>query len=215
MQAIEGIEARLHRAEQVLTRVADGDLEQSIDIGSAQDALSGLEMGINFMILDIRATMEANRAQEQRLRRQADELAAKLLKIEEQEAAIRDLSTPVIEVWDDILVLPIVGILDTKRSVDLMNNLLESIVRTQSKNIIIDITGVEVVDTKTADYLLKVVRAARLLGARCVLTGLGPAVAQTLVDIGADLTEVTTLRNLKEGLKHCLGPARLELSTKA
>jgi rsbT co-antagonist protein RsbR len=211
---IDSMEARLSRAEEVLTRVADGDLEQSIDIGSAQDAFSALEIGINFMILDIRATMEANKAQERRLRRQAEELAAKLLKIEEQEAAIRELSTPVIEVWDDVLALPIVGILDTKRSMDLMNNLLESIVRTQSKNIIIDITGVEVVDTKTADYLLKVVRAARLLGARCVLTGLGPAVAQTLVDIGADLTEVTTLRNLKEGLKHCLGPTRTDLSSR-
>jgi rsbT co-antagonist protein RsbR len=212
---LDGMEARLRRAEEVLTRVADGDLEQRIDIGSADDAFSALEIGINFMILDIRATMDSNRAQEQRLRRQAEELAAKLLKIEEQEAAIRELSTPVIEVWDDVLALPIVGILDTKRSMDLMNNLLESIVRTQSKNIIIDITGVEVVDTKTADYLLKVARAARLLGARCVLTGLGPAVAQTLVDIGADLTEVTTLRNLKEGLKYCLGATRADLLSRS
>ena len=209
MSTISELESRLKRAEQTLTRVADGDFEQSIVIGSDSDALASLEMGINFMILDLRAMMEENRAQEQRLRRQAEELAAKLVKIEQQEAAIRELSTPVIEVWDDVLVLPIVGILDTKRSVELMNNLLQSIVRTQSKNIIIDITGVEVVDTKTADYLLKVVRAARLLGARCVLTGLGPAVAQTLVDIGADLTEVTTLRNLKEGLKHCLGRAQI------
>ena len=204
MHGITDLETRLRRAEQVLTRVADGDFDQSIEASGSDDALGSLEMGINFMILDIRAMLDENRAQEQRLRRQADDLAAKLVKIEEQEAAIRELSTPVIEVWDDVLVLPIVGILDTKRSVDLMNNLLESIVRTQSRNIIIDLTGVEVVDTKTADYLLKVVRAARLLGARCVLTGLGPAVAQTLVDIGADLTEVTTLRNLKEGLKYCL-----------
>lgn len=204
MQPIEDLEARLKRAEAVLTRVADGDFDQSIDIGRTEDALSSLEMGINFLILDLRAMVDSSALQEQRLRKQAEDLERKLHKIEEQEAAIRELSTPVIEVWDDVLVLPIVGILDTKRSVDLMNSLLETIVRTQSKNVIIDITGVEVVDTKTADYLLKVVRAARLLGARGVLTGLGPAVAQTLVDIGADLTEVTTLRNLKEGLKHCL-----------
>ncbi|MCA9719275.1 MAG: STAS domain-containing protein, partial [Myxococcales bacterium] len=69
---------------------------------------------------------------------------------------------------------------------------------------IIDVTGVEVVDTKTADYLLKVIRAANLLGSRCVLTGLSPAIAQTLVEIGADLTEVNTLRNIKDGLKDCL-----------
>ena len=118
--------------------------------------------------------------------------------------AISELSTPVMEIWDDILVLPVVGVVDTHRSLEIMNNLLERIVDLQSKCVIIDITGVEVVDTKTADYLLKVVRASSLLGTRCVLTGLSPAVAQTLVEIGADLTEVRTLRNLKEGLKDCL-----------
>ena len=132
------------------------------------------------------------------------ELERKIALVEEQAAAISELSTPVMEVWDDILVLPIVGVVDTKRSLDIMNNLLQRIVDTQSKCVIIDVTGVEVVDTKTADYLLKVVRASVLLGTRCVLTGLSPAVAQTLVEIGADLQEVTTLRNLKEGLKDCL-----------
>ena len=108
------------------------------------------------------------------------------------------------EIWDDILVLPIVGVVDTRRSLDLMNNLLDRIVETQSRCVIIDVTGVEVVDTKTADYLLKVIRAANLLGSRCVLTGLSPAIAQTLVEIGADLREVNTLRNIKDGLKDCL-----------
>lgn len=132
------------------------------------------------------------------------ELEAKLVTIERQAAAIRELSTPVMEIWDDVLVLPIVGVVDTKRSMEIMNNLLERIVETQSRCVIIDVTGVEVVDTKTADYLLKVVRASNLLGTRCVLTGLSPAIAQTLVEIGADLTEVRTLRNLKAGLKDCL-----------
>lgn len=132
------------------------------------------------------------------------ELEEKLITIEEQAAAIRELSTPVMEIWDDVLVLPVVGVVDTKRSIDIMNTLLENIVETQSKCVIIDITGVEIVDTRTADYLLRVSRAANLLGTRCVLTGLSPAVAQTLVEIGADLTEVRTLRNLKEGLKDCL-----------
>jgi rsbT co-antagonist protein RsbR len=132
------------------------------------------------------------------------ELEAKLVTIERQAAAIRELSTPVMEIWDDVLVLPIVGVVDTKRSMEIMDNLLQRIVDTQSRCVIIDVTGVEVVDTKTADYLLKVVRASNLLGTRCVLTGLSPAIAQTLVEIGADLAEVRTLRNLKAGLKDCL-----------
>jgi len=201
---IADLDQRLRRAEAVLKRVADGDFTQSIPLAQSQDTFSSLEMGINFMVLDLKEMLSANQAKEERLLQQQRELETKLAKIEQQEAAIRDLSTPVMQIWDDILLLPVVGVVDTKRSMELMNNLLESIVTTQSKNVILDITGVEVVDTRTADYLLKVVRAARLLGSRCVLTGLSPAVAQTLVEIGADLTEVSTLRNLKAGLQHCL-----------
>jgi rsbT co-antagonist protein RsbR len=132
------------------------------------------------------------------------ELEEKLQIIGRQQAAIQELSTPIMEVWDNVLCLPIVGVVDTKRSMDIMDKLLETIVRSQSKCVIIDITGVEIVDTKTADYLLKVVHAAQLLGAECVLTGINPAVAQTLVEIGADLSSVKTLRNLKAGLMECL-----------
>lgn len=132
------------------------------------------------------------------------ELERKIAVIEAQAQAISELSTPIMEIWDDVLVLPIIGIIDTRRSVEIMEKLLNSIVATRSRCVIIDVTGVEVVDTKTADYLIKVVRAARLLGSYCVLTGLSPAVAHTLVAVQADLQEIRTLRNLKEGLKDCL-----------
>ncbi len=132
------------------------------------------------------------------------DLEAKIAVIQEQELAISELNTPVMEIWDDVLVLPIVGVVDTRRSMEIMNNLLSSIEQHQARCVIIDVTGVEVVDTKTADYLLKVMRAATLLGSRCVLTGLSSAIAQTLVEIGADLSEIRTLRNIKEGLKDCL-----------
>jgi rsbT co-antagonist protein RsbR len=195
---------RIDRMQSVLARVAEGAFDQNLALGHHEDELSGLEMGINFMVMDLRAMVESNREKEARLVAQQEELAAKLKTIEEQSAAIRELSTPVMEVWDDILVLPIVGTVDTSRSMDIMNALLGHLVAGHAKCVIIDITGVEVVDTKTADYLLKVARAARLLGTRCVLTGLRPAVAQTLVEIGADISELATLRNLKEGLKDCL-----------
>jgi anti-anti-sigma regulatory factor len=132
------------------------------------------------------------------------ELQRKIEMIERQAVAISELSTPVLEIWDGVLVLPIIGVVDTRRSIEIMENLLDRIITTKSRCVIIDVTGVEVVDTKTADYLTKVVRAASLLGTRCVLTGLSPAIAQTLVEIGADMQEILTLRNLKEGLKHCL-----------
>lgn len=197
-------EERIQRIEHVLTRVAEGRLDQRIELTGEDDALSSLEMGINFLIVDLRQTEQANRDHRDALLRQQRELEAKLVTIEQQAAAIRELTTPVMEIWEDVLVLPVVGVVDTKRSMDIMSNLLEQIVARQAKCVIIDVTGVELVDTKTADYLLKVVRAANLLGSRCVLTGLSPAVAQTLVEIGADLTEVRTLRNLKAGLLDCL-----------
>lgn len=201
---MSSFDERLRRAEEVLTLVAQGDLDQRLELPSGEDALTGLEMGINFLVVDLRQTDKANREQREALLAQQRELEAKLITIEQQAAAIRELTTPVMEIWDDVLVLPVVGVVDTRRSMDIMSNLLERIVERQSKCVIIDITGVEVVDTKTADYLLKVVRAAGLLGTRCVLTGLSPAVAQTLVEIGADLSEVRTLRNLKAGLLDCL-----------
>ena len=195
---------RLRRIEDVLARVAQGDFATRLELTEQEDDLTNLEMGINFLIVDLRQQATANREKEDALLAQQRELEAKLVTIDQQAAAIRELSTPVIEVWEDILVLPIVGVVDTRRSMEIMNDLLERVVETRAKCVILDITGVQIVDTKTADYLLKVVSAASMLGARCVLTGLSPAVAQTLVEIGADLREVRTLRNLKAGLEDCL-----------
>jgi rsbT co-antagonist protein RsbR len=201
---VAALEERLRRAEAALTRVATGDFEQRLEVHPEEDALTSLEMGINFLILDLRQADEASRQHKAALVLQQRELEAKLRTIEQQAVAIRELTTPVMEIWDDVLVLPVVGVVDTRRSMEIMEALLGRIVERQSRCVILDITGVEMVDTKTADYLLKVVRAAGLLGTRCVLTGLSPAVAQTLVEIGADLSEVRTLRNLKAGLLDCL-----------
>jgi rsbT co-antagonist protein RsbR len=139
------------------------------------------------------------------------EIEQKIVLVQQQET-ISELTTPVMEIWNDVLVLPIVGVVDTRRSVLLMNNLLDSIVRTQSRCVIIDVTGVEIVDTSTADYLLRVIRAASLLGSRGVLTGLSSAVAQTLVEIGADLSSIRIFRSIKDGLKDRL--ALLERETR-
>lgn len=188
----------------VLTQVAAGDLSLRVQTSESVDTPVGaLALGINGII-------EAWRDSEVKARKTKRALEAKLGTIETQAAAIRELSTPIMDIWEDILLLPIVGVLDTRRSADVMGNLLSAIVQKQSKHVILDITGVEIVDTRTADYLIKVVRASRLLGARCVLTGLSPQVAQTLVEIGADLSEVTTLRSLREGLRHCLASIRDE-----
>jgi anti-anti-sigma regulatory factor len=144
--------------------------------------------------------MRASDAKEKAL----NELDQKLEIIEQQRFAIQELSTPVLQLWTNVLAMPIIGVVDSRRSAEIMERLLSEITARQSRFVILDITGVEIVDTKTADHFIKVIKAAELLGTRCILTGIRPAVAQTLVEIGVDLSSITTLRTLQDGLRECL-----------
>jgi len=108
-----------------------------------------------------------------------------------QQQEIAELSTPVIKLWDGILALPVIGTLDSQRTQVIMENLLESIVRQGAEMAIIDITGVPTVDTLTAQHLLKTVAAARLMGADCIISGIRPQIAQTMVHLGVELTVVS------------------------
>lgn len=125
-------------------------------------------------------------------------------RVEAQQDAIHSMSTPIIQVWDDIVTMPVVGLVDSVRAADMKNSLLETVARTGAKFAIVDLTGVDTVDTATADHLLKVMRAVGLLGARCVITGIQPSVAQIIVALGLDMQGVITLRSLREGLKYCM-----------
>jgi len=129
--------------------------------------------------------------------------------ISSQRASILELQTPVIQVWDRILALPIVGTLDTQRSQEMNETLLQRIVETQSEIVILDITGVPVVDTAVAKHLLETVSAARLLGAEVLVVGLSTRTALTMVHLGLDLSGVTTRTTMAKGLE--LAFARLGL----
>ncbi|MBI4817686.1 MAG: STAS domain-containing protein [Deltaproteobacteria bacterium] len=124
--------------------------------------------------------------------------------INRQQLAIQELSTPILEVWKQILAVPIVGVMDAQRCSMIMEQLLAAIGARQSRAVIIDVTGVAMIDTEAAGYLMKVFRSVELLGAQCVVTGIRPAVAQTLVELGIDLQGVATRRNLHEGLQECI-----------
>jgi rsbT co-antagonist protein RsbR len=124
-----------------------------------------------------------------------------------QRDIIHELSTPVLEVWDDVLTLPIIGLIDTKRAAEIMQRLLSAIVEKRAKFVIVDVTGVPIVDTQVANHLIQVVRAAGLLGASCMLTGIRPAVARTLVDLGVDLSAMNTRRSFRVGLRECVRSA--------
>ena len=108
-----------------------------------------------------------------------------------QQQEIAELSTPVIKLWEGVLALPLIGTLDSQRTQVVMENLLDSIVRQNAEIAIIDITGVPTVDTLTAQHLLKTVAAARLMGADCIISGIRPQIAQTMVHLGVELTVVS------------------------
>lgn len=118
--------------------------------------------------------------------------------ISRQQQELMELSTPVVRLWENILALPLIGTLDSGRTQIVMQNLLDAIVQTRSDFAIIDITGVPIVDTLVAQHLLKTVAAARLMGADCLISGIRPQIAQTIIHLGVDLSEVTTKATLAD-----------------
>ncbi len=127
-------------------------------------------------------------------------MAAREELISRQQQELLELSTPVVKLWDGILALPIIGTLDSSRTQVVMENLLQSIVATNSRYAIIDITGVPTVDTLVAQHLLKTITAARLMGAECIISGVRPQIAQTIVHLGINLEDVVTKAKLSDAL---------------
>ncbi|HEU4973874.1 MAG TPA: STAS domain-containing protein [Baekduia sp.] len=173
-----------------MQRRADGDTDTLTQgLWEATDLLDGLGL----------LTAEAHlRTREEVIRRQQDELI--------------ELSTPVVKLWDGVVALPLIGTLDSARTQVVMESLLERIVETDSTIAIIDITGVPTVDTLVAQHLLKAVAAARLMGADCIISGIRPQIAQTIVHLGLDLSEVTTKASLADAVVVALDRTGYEIS---
>lgn len=146
--------------------------------------------------------------------RRADDVTEQQAQIAAQLRTISELQTPVIQVWDRILALPIVGSLDTARTQEMNEALLQRIVDTGSEIVILDITGVPVVDSAVAKHLLETVAAARLLGAEVLIVGLSTRTALTLVHLGLDLSGVTTRTTLARGLELAFARLGLEVVRK-
>jgi rsbT co-antagonist protein RsbR len=131
-------------------------------------------------------------------------IAANLETMRRHQAAIRELSTPVIKVYERILLLPIVGTVDTQRAHQIMETVLVQVVDQQAKVMILDIAGVPVVDIKVADHILKTTAAVQLLGAQTILTGISASVARTVVQLGVEITRMHTRSKLSEGIELAL-----------
>lgn len=127
---------------------------------------------------------------------------------------ITEISTPVIKIWEGILALPIIGTLDSSRTQVVMENLLQEIVETGSSIAILDISGVPAIDTLVAQHLIKTVSATRLMGAECIISGIRPEIAQTVVHLGIDLSEIVTKATLASALKLAFSMVELEVRKK-
>jgi len=123
-----------------------------------------------------------------------------------------EIATPVVQIWDGILAMPLIGTLDSSRALVVMENLLQEIVRTGSGIAILDISGVPTVDSMVAQHLIKTVNATRLMGAECIISGIRAEIAQTIVHLGIDLSHVITKATMSSALKHAFGSLRIEVS---
>src|SRR5690606_38117792 len=179
-----------------LSNVGFGDFATRVPCDAATPApIADLITGLNAMI----ATLEQEEARQTAYK---EDLERRLETIERQREAIRELATPIMEVWPGILCLPVVGVLDTERSAQMAAALLNAIVTKRARRAIIDVTGIDVMDTSTAEHFIRIAGSARLLGTECALTGLGPSIAQTVVHMGVELDNVVTFRSLRDALQY-------------
>lgn len=152
-----------------------------------------LEQELSTSIMQLRTTASA-------LEENNRQLANQLALIDRQREVIRNLETPIIQVWDRVLTVPMMGVVDSGRAARVMDDLLAAVMRHQARFAILDLTGVEIVDTATAAHLLGLINAVRLLGAEGIITGIRPNVAHTVVSLGLDLSSIIAKANLREGL---------------
>jgi len=193
---LDDLRERIVDALITMSEVAFGDYGAQVRVDfRSRHALNGVFASMNELIAAFGAEQEQGRA----FRR---ELEQKLHIVDKQRAAIRELSTPIIELWEGVLCLPVVGIMDTARSTEMTNSLLDAIVQKKTLYTIIDITGIEVMDTRTVDHFMRMAKSIRLLGAECALTGISPHIAQTVVHMGLELDDVVTHRSLRDALAH-------------
>lgn len=167
----------------------------AVPADAPDDPFLQVEVGLNVMLEDLQAAEVARKRHLEEIQRKNQEIADRAA------LALRELSTPIISVWDGVLTLPVIGMVDTVRGAEMMEQLLARVAQDQAEYVVIDITGVSVVDTRTADSFIRMSEAVRLVGAQCFLTGISPAIAQTIAQLGIDTSRIRTLRRLSDALK--------------
>ncbi len=196
---------RLEQIIELLTRLASGDLDARLPVAGGADQLDVIISGLNMFAEELSSSIEEERKLRETLQIQVEkrtaELVEKVKTIQDQSKTILELSTPVLRIWDDILVLPLIGAIDTGRATQITDSVLHSIEHTQASVIILDMTGVAIIDTAVAEHLMRTIRSVRLLGAEVIVTGVSSYNALTIVRLGVDMAEIITSGTLQSGLK--------------
>ncbi|SDJ04719.1 STAS domain-containing protein [Natribacillus halophilus] len=212
----DGLFSEEHEQEERLRRFADRLSHYGLP-------LSDYIRGLQSMRQTVKSDLDAQYSEGQVAAFEAwlDELISKLVDagaktqervIDLQNVALKEMSAPLIPVFDRISVMPLIGTIDTKRAQQIMENLLEGIIEFRTQVVLIDITGVPVVDTMVAQHIIKVSKAVGLVGSKCIIVGIRPEIAQTIVNLGIDLSKFSTTSNLKEGVETALAITQREIT---
>lgn len=198
---------RLARLQQALQLASVGSFAEarSLLAAGSEDDFSEFEQSLQAFVLDVNTIVDHSTETIRALKASKKQLLEQLSTIARQQEAIRELSTPLIDVWDGVIAAPLVGRIDRDRVQDLSERMLRRIADARISWVLLDMTGIDVVDTHVAGHLLKLARSVRLMGAQCGLTGLRPQVAHTFVTLGISLDELRPAATLQEGLKRCIG----------
>ena len=203
----EALQLRFERLMEVVALASLGEFAeaQTHFVKPQEDAFGMLEEGLRVFIAELMATRDERDRTMDALLRAKDELEQKLTLIEDQRARIRELSSPILDVWDGVLAVPLVGRIDHAGMLDVTEKLLHRVVAVRARWALVDLTGVERVDAMTADLLVQLARAVALIGSRCIFTGIGPAAAEALANLGPAPGGFLSLPSLRDGL-HPAGP---------
>lgn len=211
MEPVTLTEERVARLKDAVALATAGAFDQAIEhlLVVSSDSFSEVEEMFRIFFRELK---EANQRVEEviaELDGSRQELLGKLETIEAQQAAIRALSTPIVDAWEGVLAVPLLGPVDAARALEMSEKLLGRVAESRARWVIIDLTSVDDIDAATADHLVGLAQAVGLLGSRCLLTGMQPRIAGALVQLGADLGALKPLRSLQEGLRYCLAEESL------
>jgi rsbT co-antagonist protein RsbR len=187
-------EARLERLLRVIIAVAGGDYDARVPLEEHDDGFLEAELGVNFLAEELTLRREQNQLQREELVTRAQQIA------DQQQELLRALSTPVIMVWPGVLALPLIGRIEDERAATITSTLLGRVAVDRASHVILDLTGVDAIAAGTIPGLSRMVRAIGLLGARCLLTGLSPAIAARVVELGTELAHVRCFAQLSDAL---------------